>query len=160
MEEYSVEFPTTLIQQRNVKLLKILKLLLFVDLILASLCIVFGSVCTGMSYNNYKFYGYYYGACFEASGIWVGVLCIFTSTLVILILKPNTNGRCMLIILFTVLIVSIIGCGILIAFSSAWISHTRYSITFRWYERSIIVIFIFNTMILLISIALCKSTKI
>lgn len=143
-------FPIINLQQSTpLKLWKVMKALVIVELILGIISFAFGAACTGYSASILT----YRGVCIDSSGIWVGILCIITAGLGIGALSIPTGHRCMLVAHFVLLIISSVGCGILIIFSSIWIDQCRYiSQLYPPYQAMLT----FNVVLLIVSLALCK----
>lgn len=141
--------PLHLPKPKMLKLWKTMKCLVCVELALGIIALIFGAACTGISASSF-----YYGptVCFEASGIWVGILCIVTAGLGIGALTVPTGRRCMLISHFVLLIISSVGCGTLTIVSSIWISILSDIGPHSEHEP---FLFIFNVILLLTSITLC-----
>lgn len=153
--------------QSNVEKPKVLKLwalmkrLVLVELILAVFCLIFGSACTGTSYANIY---YFPSICIDGSGVWVGILCMVTACVGIGALKLPTGQRGMLIAHFILLLMSTIGCLVLIIISSIWIAdlnhfifyHQRVTVWPEYVTSVAIALLAFNIILLITSVILCK----
>lgn len=138
---------------------KAMRYMALVELILAVGFIIFGSACLGTSVTALSRPGnHHVGYCLEASGIWVGVLCTVTGALGLGALGIPTGRRCLLVSYFVMSVISTIGCGILLIFSSIWaaISYPSYIENGSGFY---LAIFIFNLILVVTSLVHCKSIK-
>lgn len=137
---------------KELKLWKPMKYMALVELILAIFSIIFGSACVGTS-NSTR----YLNVCFEGSGIWVGILCTVTGSIGLAALMTRPAGRrCLLVAYFVLSIVSAVGCGVLLIFSSIWLSTTSSYYKWELYGGTVLALLVFNVILVIIAVAHCK----
>jgi len=142
-------------KERLLKPWKIMRYLTVVELILAIICIVLGSACLGTSASIISSRSPDNGYCMEASGIWVGIFCVVTGSLGIGALGVPTGRKCLLVSYFVMSILSTIGCGILLIFSSIWAGISKSTIDHYYYQTNygpLLAIFIFNIILVATSL--------
>lgn len=142
---------------KNINKLRVLKSwalmnrLVLVELILAITSFSFGSACAGASFGSGtpQVYTIYIGG----SGIWAGILCIVAASIGIAAIQQPI-GRCLLIPYLVLLIISIVGCAVLIVFSCIWITSLTLFLVHSGFE--VVAVLIFNIILVLVSLTLCE----
>lgn len=132
-----------------------LKRLALVEFFLAFLILSFGSTCLAYSFDKLKNYNHF---CYDASGIWSGLICVVCGSVgfTALYRSSRSKRRCLYVTYLIFLILSSVGCGIVMVMSSIWfgISISVYiSKTSNFY---LLLIISFNFILVLISLLHCE----